>query len=800
VNETELASIVQRRVEDSLGTFGDQLSADRVKGLKYYRGEPFGDEVDGRSRVVSRDVAEAVDSLMPPLLKVFLSGDKVVMFEPVGQEDIPAAEQATDYINHVFLQQNDGFRLVYTTLKDGLLFKTGVGKVWWDDTPEQVTERYMGLTDEQVMLLQQDPDLEIEIEENEEYEPGMEIDVRVTKTNARGKCCVAPIPPEEFLIDQYATMLDQSTPDGPLFTGHRQMRIVSDVVEQFPDKKEIIEASAGIGGDADHSGERRERFALDSPGEMPDHDETDISTRPVWVVEAYVRVDYDGDGVAELRKVTCVGETGYQVIDNEEVDDNPFAAWSPVMMPHKFHGMSVAEQIFDVQRIKSTVQRGMLNNLYFCNEPMTKVRRGRVDLDALLNRRVGGVVEMEDTSDVEEMVVPPMFQHAFPMLEYLDTVREQRTGVTRYSQGLDAESLNKTARGMMIIQDASQQRQELIARVYAEMFMKRLFGLILKCVSRYQESPRMIRLRGEWVPMDPRTWKNKYDMTVTVGLGTGNRDQQAAHAMNMLNIQKELVAGGKTNMVTDSNIYKTVEKYVEAVGLKSAEPYFTDPGENQQPQQPPVDPKVVEIQGKQQLQSQKEQMDHQFRMMQLDRDHEVNLYKAKLDAMVKGWSAEQDADRDLAKAIDEIEIKRVSTDADIGMKADSTEAGMEIQKRKADTDDELVRKKSATETGLARKKAHHDRSLERAAAGLEPEEEPEPEEDREFRNQLPEIVEGLTEAVRQTATILDTVSRRLDDVEKTITAPKSIDVQYRNGKPTGAKVTQNGKTSTITLQ
>ena len=760
MSETDLAALVQRRVEDSLGTFGDQLSADRIESLQYYRGEPFGDEVEGRSKVVTHDVAEAVDSLMPPLLKVFLAGDKVVIAEPVGPEDEEGAEQATDYANHVFLQQNDGFGLVYTTLKDGLLFKTGVAKVWWDDTPQTTEERYQGVTEEQLFMLQSDTSIEIEIEEqDEEPEPGQGVNVIVTRTGIDGQCRMAPIPPEEFLIDRYATKITQATADGPLFTGHRQLRTVSDVVEEYPDKRDLIEAMAGIGGDADYSGERRERWALESPGQIPDQDENDQATRPVWVVEAYVRVDYDGDGIAELRKVTCVGEVGYEILDNEQVDDNPFAAWSPILMPHKFHGMSVADQIRDLQRVKTTLFRGMLNNAYFVNEPMTKVVKDHVDLDQLLNRRVGGVVEMQALTDTEEMVVPPMMQYLFPVLEYVDAQREQRTGVTRYSQGLDAESLNKTATGISIIQDAAQQRQELIARVYAEVFMKRMFQLILGCVAKYQKAARMIRLRGKWVEMDPRSWKNSYDMTVTVGLGTGNRDQQAVHAMNVLNIQKELLVGGKANMVPDKNIYNTLEKLIEAIGWKSAEPYFTPPDDNQQQQQqPPQDPKAMEVQAKAQLNQQKEQMDHEYRMTKLERDHQVNMRKAELDAGVKEMSAQHDA----------------------GVKGWA--AGQDARRKKGTADAEVRIKR--TKEGIDQM----DSDLE------------EHEETEKKVGEIAEAVENVPEQLADLVSLLSSVTTQVKTLNEQINAPKVIDVKRRGGKIVGADVIQAGRTSTVTLQ
>ena len=388
MDDATLASIIKNRIGDSLGMTGDQLSADRITALKYYRGDPFGNEKDGRSQVVSRDVAEAVDGMLPGLIKVFTSGDEVVRFEPKGPEDEQACKQATDYVNWIVTQQNDGFRLFYTAFKDALLQKTGIWKVWWDESPKITKEKYRALSEEQYLMLKADASIEIEEEETVAPEvpgiapemvelagqivPGLVppvYNVSIRKTNTEGRVCIESVPPDEFLIERWAVGLEES-----LFCAHRFRRTVSEWVAMGFDRKKVERA---IGYDvADYRGERAERHAGED-GHSPEDGLDDDSIRYVWGAECYLRVDFDGDGFAELRKVTVVGDSQYEILDNEEIDEYPFAVISPILMPHKFHGQSVADQVMDIQLLKSTLWRQMLDNLYLTNDPQRIVWRAR---------------------------------------------------------------------------------------------------------------------------------------------------------------------------------------------------------------------------------------------------------------------------------------------------------------------------------------------------------------------------------------------------------------------------------------
>jgi hypothetical protein len=553
MSDSDLAAILDAKIHNALGYQGGRLSQERRQAERYYKGDSFGNEIDGRSQVVSRDVAEAVDSMMPSLMRIFASGDQVVRFNPSGPQDEAIADQATDYVNWIWNQQNEGFANFYSWFKDALLKKTGAIKIWWDESEDFTRETYQGLTDLELQMLALDPG--IEISEHDEYpdksatapspqdsasgepvaapptgapdpgaaEPGalgrpptnmtaipMLHDVVVRRTIRDGRVRVQPLPPDEFLIDRRAVSLDEAP-----FVAHRVKRTLSELVEMgFPKAK-----LANIEGDdaADYSLERLERFQDEDEMPWRNAGTLDPTMREMWITECYIRVDYDGDGIAELRKVTVAGEGAAVVLENEEIDDHPFAALTPIPMPHKFHGMSIAEQTVDLQLIKSTLWRGALDALYLSNAPQIGAVEGQVNLDDLLNRRPGGIVRLKSPDALVPITTAPLGGDVFQMIEYIDNVREQRTGVTRYNQGLDADTLNRTASGINAIQNAAQQRLELIARVFAETGVKRAFRRILELVCKHQQKPKIIRLRQRWVAMDPREWNDEMDLSVSSG-------------------------------------------------------------------------------------------------------------------------------------------------------------------------------------------------------------------------------------------------------------------------------------------
>jgi hypothetical protein len=634
MSDHDLKVVVAEHIRNAADAQGGRLAQERALAERYYRGERLGNELDGRSQVVSRDVAEAVDAMLPSLMKIFAGGDEVVRFEPVGPEDEEAARQATDYVNWIWNRQNDGFSVFYGWFKDALLKKVGIVKIWWDEGDEARRETYEGLSDAEWRLVAEDPS--IEIVGHRDYPDPMMLaviaaappavlqgaadavgaggadaeappdghggaappaspvpllhDCIVRRKRRVGRVRIMPVPPEEFLIARGAASLDEAG-----FVAHRVKRTVSDLLAMgYPRAKVLALESDGA---LDFAPERLQRFA-DEGGLLADAAALDPAMRSVSVTECWLKVDADGDGIAELRHVTVAGEGDMVLLENEETDGHPFAALCPNPLPHRFWGLSVADQTLDLQLVKTTLWRGALDSLYLANAPQLGVLDGKVNVEDLLNRRPGGIVRMKEAGALMPIATQPVSGEAFQMIEYLDTVREQRTGITRYNQGLDADTLNKTATGINAIQSASQQRLELIARIFAETGVKRAFKRVLELVAKHQQAPRIIRLRNRWVAMDPRGWSDEMDLTVTVGLGTGNRDQQVLTLLKLLDLDERIVAlqGGVAGpLVTARNVYNKLVKLVEAAGLKSAESYYSDPGTAlpAPPAPPPPDPMLA---------------------------------------------------------------------------------------------------------------------------------------------------------------------------------------------------------------
>ena len=671
----KLLAEATRRVSAADGGDSSTLARSRIDAEKYYRGDKFGDEVVGRSHVVSHDVAQYVDSQMPSLMRVFASGDEVVVFEPTGPEDEESAKQATDYVNWVW-RQNDGFVRFHHWFKDGLLFKLGVVKVWWDDTPKVTRERYRGLTDGQLQALQADKDIEVgEVETvlviGPDGVPAPMHDVEVVKTNRGGRVKVANIPPEEFRFGQRTRDDAEST----VFAHVRTMPR-GDLVAMGFDADEVADLSGGPGDEND--AQKIERFRdVDDGNSTPELDE-------VEVVEAYFKYALEDD---EAPRHWMVTYSGSAILSCEEVDDHPFACVTPILMPHRLVGLSTADQTMDIQRQKSTVWRQMLDNMYMQNMPQMGVIEGQANLEDVLTRRPGGVVRMKTPGALFPIPTQPLGQEPYQMIEYLDTQGEQRTGATRYNQGIDANSLNKTASGINLIQNAAAQRLELIARVYAETGVKRAFKRILSLVQRHQTAPQMIRLRGNWVPMDPRSWSNNMDMTVTVGLGNGNKDQTLAHLMTLIQLDERIVTmqGGVNGpLVKAENIYNKLKKLIEAAGLRSIEPYYTDPSDPKvaaaMAQQPPKpDPKLLEVQAK------------------------VELEKTQATARLATDAASAEQDRELAQ-------QKAQTDADIAQMKAANE--LQIARERAALDAELAQRKAALDVAEMQAKAEADRQAQ----------------------------------------------------------------------------------------
>ena len=593
MTDEELRSLVLKRKAASGGRYTTAQTSARLEAMQFYRGDNldlYGDSGAGLSTVVSRDTLEAVESMLPGLVKPFVAGDETVRMEPRGPEDEEAAKQATEYLNWRFQRDNNAFKFVYDSMKDGLLSRLGVAKVVHEVEDEYQTDTYAGLDETQYNLFLADEKagkLEVLEPVEQSMNPAtgevlFDIRVQTKQPCIYYRCHV--LAPDEFRYEERIASLEDAT-----FLAHESRKPVGDLIAMGLPKDKCQQLQP-TGDDM----EREDRFRYEEDRDQFDSDDL---ARVVPVLEAYIRCDYEGRGVLQWRRVIVGGEgQGAILLLNEEADDHPFVAWTPVPLPHKLTGLSIHDLTRDIQMMKTALIREANNASYLANRPMREVVEGQVNIEDILNPSVGGVVRVKAPGMIRELpsATGQVMQNVAGMIEYYDTIREQRTGSTRYNQGMDADSLNKTATGISIIQNASTQRAELVARQYAE-FLRAVFHKLLKLVSTHQDKAEVIRLRGEWVEIDPREWKNGFDMSVAVGLGTGNKDQVVAHVTNLLQIMQQIVElqGGAAGPLVDySGIYSALKRLTESMDLKGVEQYFLDPkkSEEQGSQEPQADP------------------------------------------------------------------------------------------------------------------------------------------------------------------------------------------------------------------
>ena len=596
ITEEELITRIRGEITDSLGYMGDTISHQREQAMSFYYGQPFGNEVEGRSQYVDSTVQDTIEWIKPSLMRVFASGDEMVKFTPHGPEDVQMAEQATDYVNYVFTKDNPGWEILYSWFTDALLSKNGIVKVWWEEYEEEEREEYRNLDEMSLTALLSDEGVEV-IEHTQTQEEGQPPyhDLVIKRKNYNGRIKIENVPPSEFLISRESKDIQDAR-----FVCHRVLKTLSELREMYPDEDlEHEDLGGGDDGMDEFSGERLERYAFDNSAQFwegwggdPTYGEDGLRT--YWLHESYLRTDFNNDGITELRKVCTVGST---VLANDEIDSIPFVSITPIKIPHKFFGLSVADLVMDLQLMKSTLMRTLMDNAYNQNYGRYAVLEGQANLDDLLTQRPGGVVRVKSPNAVTPLATPSLEPYTFQMLEYLDSVRESRAGVSRMSQGMNENALTShtTATAVNAVMTASQSRVELIARNFAETGIKDLMRTIYELLMKNQDRERVVRLRNNWVPVRPDAWKDKYDCTVSVALGNGNKDQQMMHLSQMLSFAGEALKGGLP-IVNVQNMYNLGAALVKAMGFQNVDDYLTNPANiPPQPPQPSPAPQMAQM-------------------------------------------------------------------------------------------------------------------------------------------------------------------------------------------------------------
>ena len=653
IQDMEIIAQIEAEENIAYGVNDSALSNDRAEAIDYYLGQPFGNEEEGRSQVVSYDVQDTIEAALPQLLKVFVAGDKVVQFEPKGPEDQDAADQETDYINHVVMEKNEGFKIFYVWFKDALLSKNGYVKVYAEDEEEEEEYEYEGLTDGQLQMLASDE--KVEVLEHEAYaDPSIDMNAMINQALAMGQDPATLVQPmlhdvklkvtekkTEIVIENVApeNMMVSVEVNGPnlqdaRFVQHREVMQLADIAETFDKPLEYIKSIMS---------DLRDTFEEESNARDIYDEEYDraIESNEALVKDTYIKLD------GERHRVVVLGNT---ILYKEKMEYVPFACITPMIMPHRHIGRSYADLTMDIQLIKSTLIRGQLDNMYLANNGRYAIS-DRVNLDDMLTSRPGGIVRVEGDpgSGIMPLSHPPLPASSFGMVEYMDSMKEKRTGITAYNQGLDANSLNKTATGVAQIMSAAQQRVELVARTFAETGVKELFKLVHRLVRTTLTKPDIVRMRNKWVEVDPREWDDRKDLSISVGLGAGNKDQQLAHLATILQAQKEALAIGITS---PEKIYNALAKLTQNAGFKNPEEFWINPANTPEQEGQPSKPSEAEImvQGQLAIEQQKAQAQLQQEQVRSQNDVIIEREKIAAQAELERFKAQLKAETDLAIA------------------------------------------------------------------------------------------------------------------------------------------------------
>lgn len=733
LSKDELLSAIEQEEQSAINWADGPLADQRAEALRRFNRDPYGNEQDGRSQVVTNDVADVVESIMPSLARVFLSGDEIGKFEPIDPSDT-GFEVETECVNWMLMTKNPGFEVIYCALKDALLLGNSYIKVWWQTDQHVKAERYSGLSDEELAILAQDKDVQI-TEHSESLDQLGQLlhDLKVERVVPDEYVAIAAVPPDELLVSAAHREVSLANAD---FVQHRRTLAIGELISLG------YKVDPNISDDVDDEGrpeaDARDRYDTDLMDEE-DASALDASRRRVTLRETWIRVG-DEDNTQTLWRVCIVGKT---ILHQEEADHIPIAAFCPVLYPHSHVGISFFSLVEDLAELKTTIMRQYLDNLYLSNNGRTVVDMQRVNIDDLLISRPGGVVRVEGDpgSALMPLVTPDVGAPALQALEYLEAVKENRTGIARVNQGsLDPNALNRTATGASLMMSAGQSRLELIARCLAGG-IRDLFLLTHAVLLKHSTKPLQIKLRNQWIAVNPREWVRRTDFALSVALGTGAPEQQLA---KLQMIGQFMQQGMGLGLVTPQNMYEWGKEVLRVAGYRSPDKFLTQPQLGQQPpqQQNPL--------------LQVEQMKQQSEHAKLDKEL---AFKAKV-----GHAETQQ------KAA--LEQQRMQNE--IAAQAQQAQADAALAKYKADLDAE-----TAVKTKL----------IEIAGQLLAQSMAPEPEEPGEEKDDAEDM--GEQQGNQQMQQMMAALMQTVQQLAAASGAPKRI-IRGPDGRAVGVETVQPG--------
>jgi len=630
MDEQQIEDIAKDAVQQAVNFVESEIASDRIKSQRYFEGEVDIGEEDGRSKIVSTKVRDTVRAIKPSLMRVFLSSENPVEYIPTSQEDVKMAEQATKYAHWRFSELN-GYRLLNDVIHDALVKKTGVLKIWWEDNTEAEIHTYTNVTEEEMTVIVNEPDVEV-LEHSTEVvmemdEEGLEIErpeysLKVSYKKEKGELKIEALPPEEFVVDRNAKSIEDA-----YVVAHRTEMRVSDLVEMGYDFEEISNLSGLTSDDSFTDAEDFERRGYQQDEE--DNSE-DVSMKKVQVTEAYMKIDKEGTGVASMYRLLLAGGEN-KLLDCELWGDVPFAVFEIDPEPHTFFGRSVADLIMNDQDSSTAMLRGLMDNVALTNSPRQGYVQGQVNVDDLMNNEIGGLVRLKSPQALVDIATPFVAGQVLDAIQYMDMTVESKTGVSKASMGLDPDALQNTSATAARLQAQQGSAQiEVMARNLAEGGMKRLFKLMLNLLVENSCEDTMMRLHGEFVPIDPRSWNSEMDVTVNVGIGTGREEQRQVALQQALQMQMQIWAnyGSSNGLVTMTGIRNTLGDMLALNGVKNVDRYFN-------PMTPEQEQQLMQQQ--QQMAQQNPQLSDgealvQAEQYKADKAAEMNMLKLQIDA------------------------------------------------------------------------------------------------------------------------------------------------------------------------
>lgn len=642
--DDQINAIVKHAIENAKSHIESEVEPERIKAMRYFKGETDLGAEEGRSRVIDTKCRDAVRAVEPVLMRIFLQSEKPAEYVPRGPDDVRGAEQATDYAAWKF-DESGGFNLLASVFRDALVSKTGIAKVYWDDTETVDIDEYSNLTEEEAIMHLQGDDVEVlehspvdsVIQTPQGPQPIVLHNMKVSRTKKSGCLRMQAVPPENFFWDSGATSLNDF-----YIVGHSEELTVSDFVEMGFDYDEMTEL--GTEGKEEAEYERNDYTEEDSTSGG------DMSMKPVTLTEAYMRMDIEGTGIARLYKFICGGHQ-FKVLDYELADDVPFAVFETDPAPHTFCGESLVDLIIDDQDVGTSLRRGLIDGIHMSNNPKTFFKEGAVDVEGLKNNEYGALIGCENPqTDIVEMASPNTAVASLPAITYFDQTVDIKTGSSRAGMGMDGDALqSQTVVGANAMVQAAQSAVELMARHLGEGGLKRLYKLMFRLIRKNVPAGEFMRLSGQFVPVDPSGWNADMDVTVNVGLGTGQKAERASALQSQQAFQQAMFTnlGPQNGVVTLSHIRNTQADLLALGGVHNADRHMN-------PMSPEIEQQMMmqqaqAAQGQEQGRDpnaaflQAEQMKSQQRQQEAEQKHQRDIVKMRAEDDRKRDEMEQEA-------------------------------------------------------------------------------------------------------------------------------------------------------------